>query len=289
MITRVRIYRDGIQHVVHDKQHTSSYFLGNKNGNGSKLGGMQTVMDAVNDGAHGRDSLFTDTLQHSHAISPFRGNKNGNRAKLGKMATLPNPCNIIDSQNTVTHTDVPDPIVTIQGVTGKSTYVQKIPDTVYKNKYQSIDYKSCLYQNDKQFGFVPLNDLLVYMGPEVIWGRVPDVVEAHAKIKNSALPNFMALRIPVTSQLKVPVWKKYLDQYWDKQLVDLLEFSFPLDFDRNITLNSTEVNHNSALQYPDHVQVYLEEEIKYGAIYGQFDTVPFSCHFSPFLTRDKPN
>ena len=109
------------------------------------------------------------------------------------------------------------------------------------------------------------------------------------KFKNSALPNFMALRIPVTSQLKIPAWKKYLDQYWDKQFVDLLEFGFPLDFDRNITLNSTEVNHNSALQYPDHVQAYLEDEIKYGAIYGPFDTVPFPCHVSPFLTRDKPN
>ena len=106
--------QDGVQHVVDGKQHTSSYFLGNKNRNGSKLGGMQTVMDAVNDNAHGRDSLFTDTLQHSHAISPFRGNKNGNRAKLGNMAVL---FTIIDSQNTVTHTDVPDPIVTIQGVT----------------------------------------------------------------------------------------------------------------------------------------------------------------------------
>ena len=34
---------------------------------------------------------------------------------------------------------------------------------------------------------------------------------------------------------------------------------------------------------------YTEEELKYGAIYGPFDQIPFPCHVSPFLTRHKPN
>ena len=72
-------------------------------------------------------------------------------------------------------------------------------------------------------------------------------------------------------------------------MLDLIEFGFPLDFDRSIELNSTEVNHNSALQYVDHVSKYISEEIKYGAIWGPFKELPFPCHVSPFLTRDKPN
>ena len=51
---------------------------------------------------------------------------------------------------------------------------------------------------------------MVYTGQEIVLGRVPDMVEAHAKIRQSALPNFMKLRIPVTTQLKVSAWKKYL-------------------------------------------------------------------------------
>ena len=32
--------------------------------------------------------------------------------------------------------------------------------------------------------------------------------------------------------------EKYLDCYWDKQLIDLIQFGFPLDFDRKVVLNS---------------------------------------------------
>ena len=74
-----------------------------------------------------------------------------------------------------------------------SKQVRQIPDMIYKNKNQSMDYKNCLYQNEKKIGFVPLNDLMVYTGQEIIWGHVPDMVEAHAKIRQSALPNFMKL------------------------------------------------------------------------------------------------
>ena len=58
---------------------------------------------------------------------------------------------------------------------------------------------------------------MVYTGQEVIWGRVPDIVEAHAKIKHSGLPNFMYMRIPVQTQLNVEAWEQYLHCYWDKQ------------------------------------------------------------------------
>ena len=112
------------------------------------------------------------------------------------------------------------------------------------------------------------------------------MVEGHARIKKSGLPNLRELRIPVKSQLRIPVWRKYLHGYWDQQLLDLIEFGFPLDFDRTITLNSTEANHYSALQYPDHIENYLTDEIKNGATYGKY---AFSCHISPFFTRDKPN
>ena len=45
----------------------------------------------------------------------------------------------------------------------------------------------------------------------------------------------------------------------------------------------------SAIDYHDHVSKYIEEELKYGAMYGPFVTKPFDCHISPFLTRHKPN
>ena len=71
-------------------------------------------------------------------------------------------------------------------------------------------------------GLLPFNDLMVYTGEEVIWADIPKIIEAHKIIKNSAMPNFMGARIPVTGQFNIPAWKSYLAGYWDKQIVDLL-------------------------------------------------------------------
>ena len=56
-----------------------------------------------------------------------------------------------------------------------------------------------------------------------------------------------------------------------------------------MTLQSTNVNHSSAIKYSDHVSAYIQTEMPYGAFYGPFAHPPFKCHISPFLTRDKPN
>ena len=49
--------------------------------------------------------------------------------------------------------------------------------------------------------------------------------------------------------------------HWDDRLVDLVEFRFPLDFDRSSNLISTEENHKSAKDYEEHVEHYLQEEV----------------------------
>ena len=74
--------------------------------------------------------------------------------------------------------------------------------------------------------------------------------------------------------------------YHDQQLLDL-EFGFPLDFTRNSPLDSTETNHTSALQNSQHVLHYIQEEMKFNAILGLFETKPFPLHVSPLMVRDK--
>ena len=106
-------------------------------------------------------------------------------------------------------------------------------------------------------------------------------------IRDSGCPNFLKCRIPVTSNLKIENWRSYLDNYWDQQVVDLLQYGFPLDFDRQCQLASTEANHASAIQYSDHVQQYLQEELTHNAILGPFTEPPFSIHVSPLMVRDK--
>ena len=106
-------------------------------------------------------------------------------------------------------------------------------------------------------------------------------------IRHSGIPNFLGLRIPVKTNLKVSSWREHLCDYFDKQLVDLIEFDFPLDFDRTMQLESTFVNHTSAKKFSEHVEKYLQEELQFEAILGPFSTPPIDIHISPFMTSKK--
>ena len=75
------------------------------------------------------------------------------------------------------------------------------------------------------------------------------------------MPNFLGMRIPVQTNLNVNSWRRHLVDYFDQQLPDLIEFGFPLNFDRSRHLQSTFVNHASARLYLDHVDKYIKEEV----------------------------
>ena len=77
--------------------------------------------------------------------------------------------------------------------------------------------------------------------------------------------------------------------YWDKQLVDLLEFGFPLDFDRSFELQSTEENHAPGRDHAYDIECYIQEELKHEAMLGPFAQKPLTLHISPFVTREKPD
>ena len=92
----------------------------------------------------------------------------------------------------------------------------------------------------------------------------------------------MQIRIQVQNQLNDEAWKKYLDSYWNKQLIDLIQFGFPLDFDRNVNLQSTCVNHSSSVKYSEHVFAYIQTEMQYGAMYGPFANPPLNVTYFLF-------
>ena len=178
---------------------------------------------------------------------------------------------------------------TIQDLNSSGELTKSIPDHVLKYRHKYSDYRACIQQNGESFGFVPLTPLQLYNGDSVKWDSTPDTIHAHHIIRESGLPNFLGARIPVKSQLKPCRWHYHLKEYWDKQLPDLIQFGFPLDFDRRQPLCSTDKNHTSALENPQHVAHYISEELSYGAIYGPFEKIPFTAHMSPLMVRDKQN
>ena len=97
----------------------------------------------------------------------------------------------------------------------------------------------------------------------------------------------MGCRIPVQTQLKPGAWRFHLRNYWDQQLPDLIEYGFPIDFDRSRPLTSTEVNHVSSHDYGNHIDNYLKEEVTFNAMYDPFQDKPIPMHISPMMTREK--
>ena len=71
------------------------------------------------------------------------------------------------------------------------------------------------------------------------------------------------MQIYVKSQLNIDRWMDHLTRYFDQQLNDLLEFVFPLDFERTCELGVTDNNHLSALHFPDLVDKNIQEELKF--------------------------
>ena len=147
--------------------------------------------------------------------------------------------------------------------------------------------EQCIMQTGGQFGFIPQTDLKLYDEEVVHWDIIPDIIQSHYIVKSSGLPKFLKSRIPVNTNLNIKNWRLYLNNYWDQQLPDLLEYGFPLDFDRNCQLQSVYSNHKSADIHLDQVKNYIQEELSHKAITGPFQYFPLSFHISPLMTRDK--
>ena len=163
-----------------------------------------------------------------------------------------------------------------------------IPLSIWENRVHCVDYNRCVTQNGDVFGALPITNQIVYEGPPTTNVPMTDILQTHLKIRQSQLPNFLGCRIPVKGQLQAHIWREYLSDYWDKQLPDLIDYGFPIDFDRTCPLLSTEKNHSSAQQFPRDIEAYLENEVTYNAMYGPFNKKPIPMHISPLMTREKP-
>ena len=100
--------------------------------------------------------------------------------------------------------------------------------------------------------------------------------------------NYKSARVPVPSGLNVDAWKRYLEDYRDPNLVQFLEFGWPINFDRHSPLVPTFENHASARNFPQHIKHYIQKELGYGALLGPFKGPPVVyTHISPLMTQPK--
>ena len=132
-------------------------------------------------------------------------------------------------------------------------------DTAVSEFTYPVTVKS-LQQLGSEFGCIPHGEFNLYTGSPVFWQLVPDITQAHNLVRASGVPNFGGQRIPIKSDLNVPSWRQHLCDYFDQQLVDLIQYGFSLSFDRILHLLSTFKNHASVVEFASHVDQYIADE-----------------------------
>lgn len=102
-------------------------------------------------------------------------------------------------------------------------------------------------------------------------------------------PNAFGSRVPVPTSLNIAAWESYLGDYVDKVVVDFLAFGWPINYSSLSSPQSSDTNHGSALQYPDHVYHYIKTELSFGALAGPFKHNPLHVDLtrSPLQTVPK--
>ena len=235
-----------------------------------------------------RDDPVQDTKPHRHRVP-------GTIPQRVKKSVAPENVSINDTTNSPVreHVKIDSASIDYPGgaVEDKYTFAMAIAS---KRKCYRPALKECKTlqqwdaQNVKKFGFILMGELTlpVKNSPSQL---DTDPLNLHKIIKKSGTHNFLGPQIQIKSQLNPDAWDHLLKDYWDKQLPYLIRYGFPLDFDRSTPLKQEGDNHNSAKQYPQDIQTYLEQEIKFGAILGPFQTPPIqNLHHSPLMTREKP-
>ena len=157
-------------------------------------------------------------------------------------------------------------------------------------KAKSIDLET----QGTEFGFIPASviDIPLFRPPKTLDIDTLDqwAFEAHKLVKASGTYNYNYCRIKVPTELNINNWRLLCANYHDQKLLDYLEYGFPLCIDRDsFQYNSSGDNHPSATNFPMDVDAYFKKETEHKAIVGPCNHIPFPVHYSPLLSRPKPD
>ena len=118
-----------------------------------------------------------------------------------------------------------------------------------------------------------------------------DRVKLFEHVHASGLPNYECCKITVCQPtLNLALWRKKLAGYKDFAVCDLLQYGFPLDFDRSkVVAASTSRNHKGAREFPQFIKKYFARECAANRVAGPFQRNPLSIDLvvSPMNTVPK--
>ena len=112
-------------------------------------------------------------------------------------------------------------------------------------------------------------------------------IRADGSLYPANTPNHFGARIPLPHvKLSIERWRYHLLGYGNVELVQFLEYGFPLRLFSLPDLESSTQNHGSAYKWYDYVDKFVCTEVKEGGMTGPFPKAPSMVGHSNFSTHD---
>ena len=107
----------------------------------------------------------------------------------------------------------------------------------------------------------------------------PDLVRIYDVVCSTGLPNAMAARVPVPSNLNIGAWEHYLGILGDReQVLDFVKYGFPTGYPGPASNKVDVPNHPSASNFPEHIDQFVQKELSLKGLVGPYDSPPPSHH-----------
>lgn len=114
--------------------------------------------------------------------------------------------------------------------------------------------------------------------------------DIYRRVKSTGLPKEVKTHAPVKTKLNLELWYDIATGHNDDHIVlNGITYGFSLQY-LGGPLHENDIEmHSSGEKHIDHIQEYLDTELRFGAIAGPFQAPPFKqwTHTSPIMTRPK--
>ena len=84
---------------------------------------------------------------------------------------------------------------------------KRVDQKLVQQARSCLECIACKQRMNNAFGVIPLSPLMLYQGPKTNNTATSDILSLHRAVKDSNFPNYMGIRIPVSSKLKIKNWK----------------------------------------------------------------------------------
>lgn len=101
-------------------------------------------------------------------------------------------------------------------------------------------------------------------------------VRLHREVARYGNCNRFGARIPINDIWNLDLLQDLLQGYEDWEVVEWLRYGWPVNRSFHLPDPIIDIrNHRGALDFPEHIDQYIQEEISEGAMYGPFLSIPY--------------